>query len=115
MNCPPYSTAGISPEPESQTKPEQIEQIWKVASQAMEASAKESKPSSATRFTFDDSELTTFVHANQYSRLLLTQEGDRVTVTDGDEVVVTGYVPQRFDWLDEKVSNGLPVTTASRM
>ena len=91
--------------------PEQIEQIWKVACQTMEASARESKPSSATRFTFDDSELTTFVHANKYSRLLLTQEGDRVTVTDGDEVVVSGYAPKRFDWLHEKVSNGLPVTT----
>ena len=49
--------------------PEQVEQIWLTASQVMQASASESKPSSATRFTFDESGLTTFVHANKYSRL----------------------------------------------
>lgn len=97
--------------PQGELAPEQIEGIWKITSQVLAASEKESKPSSATRFTFDGSGLTTFVHANRFSRLLLTQEGDRVTLTDGDETLVTGYVPKRYEWLDEKVSNGLPVTT----
>jgi len=90
---------------------EQIEEIWKFTAKVMERNRKESKPDSATRLTFDESGLTTFVHSNKYSRLLLTQDGDRVTVTDGDDVLVTGYVPKQFDWLDEKVSNGLPITT----
>jgi len=91
--------------------PDQIEGIWKMTSKVLEASEKESKPASAMRMTFDGSRLKTFVHASKFSRLTLTQDGDRVTVTDGDGVVVTGYVPKRFDWLDQKVSNGLPVAT----
>jgi len=91
--------------------PDQIEGIWKITSKVLEASEKESKPASAMRMTFDGSGLKTFVHGSKYSRLTLTQDEDRVTVTDGDNVVVTGYVPKRFDWLDKKVSNGLPVST----
>jgi hypothetical protein len=91
--------------------PEQAELIWFAASQAMKASSSESKPSSATRFTFDESGLTTFVHANKYSRLVLRRDGDRVVVTDGDEVLVTGHVDKPFDWQDEPLSNGLPAST----
>jgi hypothetical protein len=101
-----------APEPAPlEIAPAQVEQIWQAASHVMQASANESKPSSATRFTFDGSGLTSFVHANKYSRLVLRQDGDRVTVTDGDEVLVTGHVDAPFDWQDELLSNGLPAST----
>ena len=104
------ATPPTEPQP-LEIAPEQVEQIWLTASQVMQASASESKPSSATRFTFDESGLTTFVHANKYSRLVLRQDGDRVTVTDGDELLVTGHVDKPFDWQDEPLSNGLPAST----
>lgn len=100
----------IEPQPPD-IAPEQVESIWLNASRVMKASTSESKPSSGTRFTFDGSGLTTFVHANKYSRLVLRQDGDRVTVTDGDELLVAGRVDEPFDWLDAPIPNGLPAST----
>jgi hypothetical protein len=100
----------IEPQP-PEIAPEQAELIWLNASRVMQASASESKPSSGMRFTFDESGLTTFVHANKYSRLVVRQDGDSVTVTDGDELLVSGHADESFDWLDEPIANGLPAST----
>ncbi|CAG0966209.1 bacteriochlorophyllide c C-7(1)-hydroxylase [Myxococcaceae bacterium] len=100
----------IAPQP-PEIAPEQVEAIWSATSRVLKASASESKPSSGMRFTFDGSGLTTFVHANPYSRLVVEQDGDRVTVMDGKHVLVSGLADESFDWLDEPISNGLPAST----
>lgn len=60
-------------------------------------------------FRFDGSGLQVAVIPNPYSRLDLVVEGDRVTLLDGGEPLVTGTIPERPAWQDEKLSNGLPI------
>ena len=59
----------------------------------------------------DGSGLLTPIYPNKHSRLDLVVEGDRAAVSDGGEVLATGYFPERKEWLNEKISNGMPITT----
>ena len=105
--CP---TPPVTP-PTGDVSGEQIERIWMATSAVMAANEAESKPSSGMRLTFDGSGLTTFLHTNTYSRLVVSMEGDKIIVMDGDDVLVTGYEPPSFDWRNELLSNQLPAAT----
>jgi len=51
------------------------------------------------------------LYSNKHSRLELKIEGENATIYDGGAVLTTGVFPKRLDWLNEKLSNGLPVST----
>jgi len=87
------------------------EEIWRLYARTLSTWAKTSRQESALRFDFDGSGIKVMVQPNKYSRLELTRDGAHVTVSDGDETLVTGSIPKRFEWLDEKLSNGLPIST----
>ncbi|MCP4682744.1 MAG: hypothetical protein GY864_10460 [Desulfobacterales bacterium] len=87
------------------------EEIWRLYDKTLSTWARTSRQEVGLRFDFDGSGLKVMVQPNKYSRLELTRDGDRVTVSDGDDVLVTGTIPKRHEWLDEKLSNGLPVST----
>ena len=60
---------------------------------------------------FDNSGLRAPVYPNKRSRLDLLIEGENVSISEGGNILVTGEFLKRLDWLDEKLSNGLPVST----
>jgi hypothetical protein len=62
-------------------------------------------------FILDGSGLLAPVYPNKHSRLDLLVEGDKATISDGGEVLATGRFPPRKEWLSEKISNGMPITT----
>jgi hypothetical protein len=61
-------------------------------------------------FILDTSGLLAPVYPNKHSRLDLVVEGDQATISDGGEVLATGRFPPRKEWLNEKISNGMPIT-----
>ncbi len=87
------------------------EEIWRLYNKTLSTWARTSRQESALRFAFDGSGIKVMVQPNKYSRLELTRDGDHVTVSDGDEGLVTGSIPKRYEWLDDKLSNGLPIST----
>jgi len=62
-------------------------------------------------FILDGSGLLAPVYPNKHSRLDLLVEADVATISDGGEVLATGRFPPRKEWLKEKISNGMPITT----
>ena len=60
---------------------------------------------------FDSSGLRAPVYLNKRSRMELNIQNNKVTVSEMGDVLVTGTFPKRFEWLDEKLSNGLPAST----
>jgi len=62
-------------------------------------------------FILDGSGLLAPVYPNKHSRLDLVIDGDVATVSDGGETLATGRFPPRKEWLKEKISNGMPITT----
>ncbi len=85
------------------------EEIWRLYDRTFSTLARTSRQEAGLRFDFDGSDLKVMVQPNKYSRLELIRDSDRVAVTDGGEVLMTGTIPKRPEWLDEKLSNGLPV------
>lgn len=63
-------------------------------------------------FKLDGSGLTVRILPNEYSRLEMTIDGDEAAISDGGEVLATGNFPKRPEWHHEKLSNGLPISTA---
>jgi len=63
-------------------------------------------------FKLDGSGLIAPIYPNQHSRLEFTAKDNEVTLTDGGEVVATGRTSNRPEWINEKLSNGMPVTVA---
>jgi hypothetical protein len=59
----------------------------------------------------DGSGLLAPVYPNKHSRLDLLVDGDQATISDGSEVLATGRFPPHKEWLNEKISNGMPITT----
>jgi len=60
---------------------------------------------------FDGSGLRAPVYSNKRSRLELNIQGSKATISEMGDILVTGTFPKRFNWLDEKLSNGLPIST----
>ena len=38
-------------------------------------------------------------------------KNNNASISEEGEILVEGLLPERFEWLDEKLSNGLPVST----
>lgn len=49
---------------------------------------------------------------NPHARLVVTVEGERVTVTDEGKVLATAHLEERAAWRDETLSNGQPIEAA---
>jgi len=60
----------------------------------------------------DETALRVMILPNRHSRLELSVEGRRAAISEAGEVLATGKLPQTPTWHDERLSNGLPVTTA---
>lgn len=88
------------------------EEILRLYASTLAGWSKTTRQGGGVNFTFDGSGLKVMAIPNKYSRLECAVEGEAVTVYDGDETIVTGKIPERFEWLDTKLSNGLPITTA---
>ncbi len=58
---------------------------------------------------FDGSGLAAPVILNERSRLELQRHADRITVSDGDCLLISGRIPPSPAWTSEKLSNGLPL------
>jgi hypothetical protein len=61
--------------------------------------------------TLDETGLRVMVLPNQHSRLELKRDGHKLTISEAGQVVATGRLPRTPAWHNEKLSNGLPVTT----
>jgi len=60
---------------------------------------------------FNGSGLRAPIYLNKHSRMeLLIQDNNASVFEDGD-ILVTGTFSKRFEWSDEKLSNGLPIST----
>lgn len=88
-----------------------VEGIWRTYAQTASLWERTSRQAAGLKFHFDGCGIKVMVMPNEYSRLQLTRQGDRVTVTDGDEILVTGYVPASLSWAEGSLSNGLPMRT----
>ena len=60
---------------------------------------------------FDGSGLRAPIYINKRSRMELDIQNNKAIVSENGEILVTGTFPKRFEWLDEKLSNGLPIST----
>ncbi len=60
---------------------------------------------------FESSGLRAPIYLNKHSRLDLFIQNNKATVFEDGVILVTGIFPKRFEWLDEKLSNGLPIST----
>ncbi|KKK46566.1 hypothetical protein LCGC14_0728690 [marine sediment metagenome] len=60
-------------------------------------------------FVMDGCDLVVLLLPNPYSRLKVEIDGENVTVSDMGKVLRTGSLEVRRSWLDEKLSNGIPV------
>ncbi|MHA1670275.1 MAG: radical SAM protein [Promethearchaeota archaeon] len=60
---------------------------------------------------FNKSGLRAPIYVNKRSRLELNIENENATVSEAGNTLVTGEFPRRFEWLNEKLSNGLPIST----
>ena len=59
----------------------------------------------------DGSGLRAPIYSNKRSRLELGIQDNKATISEMGEILVTGTFPKRFEWLDEELSNGLPIAT----
>ncbi len=83
----------------------------------MELSYLSRAQSSTNRFLsntliLDKSDLKAPIYPNKHSRLDLSIEDETVSISDGGKELATGHFPKRFEWLDSKLSNGLPIVAA---
>lgn len=60
---------------------------------------------------FDGSGLRAPIYLNRRSHMELVIQDNKASVFEDGDVLVTGAFPKRFEWLDEKLSNGLPIST----
>ena len=60
---------------------------------------------------FDGSGLRAPIYYNKHSHLHLDIKNNNAIISEEGEILVEGVFPKRFEWLDEKLSNGLPVST----
>ncbi len=58
---------------------------------------------------FDDSGVAAPIIVNEHSRLDRQRDGERVMISDGDRLLVSGYIRQTPVWASKTLSNGLPV------
>ena len=58
---------------------------------------------------FDGSGVAAPLIANQHSRLELQREGEHITVSDGEQLLIAGSIPPKPAWTAATLSNGLPV------
>jgi len=60
---------------------------------------------------FNKSGLRAPIYINKRSRLDLSIVNEKATVSEGGDMLIEGEFPRRFAWLNEKLSNGLPIST----
>ena len=59
----------------------------------------------------DGSGLRAPIYYNKHSHIHLNIKNNKVIISEEGDILVKGTFPKRFEWLDEKLSNGLPVST----
>ena len=70
------------------------------------------QPEKGTRnrpFVMDGCDLVVMLLPNLYSRLEVIIDGDNVTISDMGKQLSSGTLEVQRSWLDEKLSNGIPV------
>ena len=68
---------------------------------------------SRARVILDGSDLQVILRPNKHSRLDFTVVGEnKATISDGGEVLATCRPIKRPEWLNEKLSNGMPIEVA---
>ncbi|MBA7605049.1 Bacteriochlorophyllide c C-7(1)-hydroxylase [subsurface metagenome] len=60
---------------------------------------------------FNGSGLRAPIYLNKHSRMELVIQDNKANVFEDGDILVTGTFPKRFEWLDEKLSNGLAIST----
>ncbi len=60
---------------------------------------------------FDGSGLRAPIYLNNHSRMELVIQENKARVFEDGDILINGTFPRRFEWLDEKLSNGLPIST----
>jgi len=60
---------------------------------------------------FNGSGLRAPIYLNKHSRMELVIQDNKAKVFEDGNILVSGTFPKRFEWLDEKLSNGLPIAT----
>ncbi|NVM31815.1 MAG: hypothetical protein HWN65_23450 [Candidatus Helarchaeota archaeon] len=65
-----------------------------------------------TTLILEESGLLAPIYPNKHSRLDFSMEGETVTISDGGDVLATGKLPKKPEWMNAKLSNGLPITAA---
>ena len=65
-----------------------------------------------TSLILDGSNMWVPIYPNKHSRLEYTLEEGIGTIYEGDEVLTTGRLRKRPEWLDMKLSNGLSIEAA---
>ena len=88
-----------------------VEQVLEQYAHSLETWDRTSRQKSGVRMILEGSGLKVMVQPNPYSRLELVVEDGAVSVFDGNEVVATGHEVSGQPWLEERLSNGLPVAT----
>jgi len=65
-----------------------------------------------TSLILDGSRMWVPIYPNKHSRLEYSLENGIGTIYEGNEVLITGKLRKRPEWLDKKLSNGLPIEAA---
>jgi len=60
---------------------------------------------------FNESGLRAPIYLNNHSRMELVIQNNKASIVEDGDILVNGTFPKRFEWLDEKLSNGLPAST----
>lgn len=60
---------------------------------------------------FNGSGLRAPIYLNNHSRMELLIHNNKASIVEDGDILVDGTFPKRFEWLDNKLSNGLPVST----
>jgi len=60
---------------------------------------------------FNESGLRAPIYLNKHSRMELVIQENKASIFEDGDILVVGTFPKRFEWLDEKLSNGLPIAT----
>lgn len=63
-------------------------------------------------FIMDESGMQAALTPNKYSRLTVTLDGEKATVSDSGDVLGVGYLMEFPSWLDKPLSNGEPALSS---
>lgn len=92
-----------------QVDPENVEDVLQQYARSLESREITPIKEMGNVILFDNSEIACSIVPNRYSRLDLERDGGRITIADGDDVLITGQIPTVPAWTKQKLSNGLPI------